>query len=114
MSNELSIFGGYSGSQEPSRPMWPGERREHRALERRTNMAISEAVANANIKVLEGELRKRFTEKTMYDVADVMGLYQQLSGNDATIATALAPIVQEYVRGSAREVRNFGGLLGGL
>ena len=66
------------------------------------------------VKVLEGELRKRFTEKTMYDVADVMGLCQQLSGNDATIATALAPIVQEYVRGSAREVRNFGGLLGGL
>ncbi|MGW7539428.1 hypothetical protein [Amycolatopsis sp. NPDC054798] len=112
MSNELSIFGGYSGSQEHavSRAIRQGERRERRALQRRTATAVSEVMANSDTKLLEGELRKRLAEKTMHDVADVVGLYQQLAGNDATTATALAPIVQEYVRGSAREMRNFGEL----
>ncbi|KFU80774.1 hypothetical protein BB31_12545 [Amycolatopsis lurida NRRL 2430] len=64
------------------------------------------------MKVLQAELRKRFTEKSMFDVADVMGLFKQLTGDDPTIAAALAPIVQEYVRETARDVRNFDGLFG--
>ncbi|MFD6072781.1 hypothetical protein [Amycolatopsis lurida] len=112
MSSEFNIISG--GEASPNTPLWPGQRREQRELQRRASAAVSEAVASANVKVLQAELRKRFTEKSMFDVADVMGLFKQLTGADPTVAAALAPIVEEYVRGTARDVRNFDGLFGGL
>lgn len=108
MSNALTLLAGFPDDDDHRRPA----RRDQRDLQRRTQANMANLISNANVKVLQAELRKRFTEKALLDTSDVTGLFKQLAGDDQVVAAALAPIVEEYVRQSARDVRNFDGLFG--
>lgn len=107
MGNELELFGG--GTQrarqrgEVARPT----RRQRRAVEQ-ADIELFGLVSAGKQEEVKAIVRKRMVESGMEDVTDVAGLARELAGEDAYIASLLIPIVAEYARTTARDIRDFG------
>lgn len=100
MGSDLELFGGGGGVARPSRA-------QRRALER-ADIELFQLVSAGRQEEVKAIIRKRLTESGMEDVTDVASLARELAGNDAYIASLLIPIVQEYARTTARDIRDFG------
>ena len=106
MSSDLMRYGGGEldrgrrGSRRPS----PRER----AVAEQADIQLFELVVSGRHEEVKAMLRKRLTEDAMQDVTDVATLARDLAGQDAYLASLLIPIVQEYARTTARDIRDFG------
>jgi hypothetical protein len=106
MGADLSLFG---GSEERRGGMLaPRQSRAQRSAEQRAEVELFQLVASGRQEEVKAMLRKRLTEDAMQDVTDVGRLAQELAGTDQFLATLLIPIVQEYARTTARDIRDFG------
>ncbi|WP_411112939.1 hypothetical protein [Streptomyces sp. 029-5] len=105
MGGELSLFG---GSDERRGGLAPRQSRGERAVMRKAETNLAALVTSGRHEEVKAMLRKRLTEDAMQDVTDVGRLAQELAGTDQFLATLLIPIVQEYARTTARDVRDFG------
>lgn len=96
-----------------------GDSEERRSLFRRGSRAQREVAQQAELDVIKlaaatqqqefmASTRKRMTEYGMRDIAEVGQLAQDLTAGDPFIAAALASIVREFTRQTARDVRDFG------
>ncbi|MER0445982.1 hypothetical protein ABR738_15675 [Streptomyces sp. Edi4] len=105
MGGELSLFGGSDrgGRGEVARPT-----RRQRAAVERADIELFQLAASGKHEEVKAMLRKRLTEDAMQDVTDVGKLAEELAGTDQFLATLLIPIVQEYARTTARDIRDFG------
>lgn len=100
MGSELQLFSGGGGIARPTR----AQRRE---LER-ADTELFQLVTAGRQEEVKAIIRKRLTESGMEDVTDVASYARDLAGGDAYIASLLIPIVQEYARTTARDIRDFG------
>ncbi|MFG2681773.1 hypothetical protein [Streptomyces sp. NPDC048392] len=96
------------------------ERRSRGRLGRREQRTVGDIIAERsemNLRTLMAEgreeevkamIRRRLTDDAMHDVADVGRTAQELAGGDQFLASLLIPIVQEFTRQTARDIRDFG------
>lgn len=105
MSNELALFGGGGRGRrgEVARPT-----RRQRAAVERADIELFELASHGKHEEMKAMFRKKLTEDGMQDVTDVAGLARELAGEDQYVASLLIPIVQEYARTTARDIRDFG------
>ncbi|OCC09540.1 hypothetical protein [Streptomyces sp. PTY087I2] len=105
MGNELALFGGGGGrrGEMARRPT-----RRQRAAVERADIELFQLAAHGQHEELKAMLRKKLTEDGMQDVTDVANLARELAGEDQYVASLLIPIVQEYARTTARDIRDFG------
>lgn len=69
---------------------------------------LARLAGEADYNELRAMFRKRITEDGMRDVTDVVQMAQQLAGGDQFIASMLIPIVQDFARTTAQDIRSFG------
>ena len=106
MSTDLTRYGGGQldrgrrGSHRPSL--------RERAVAEQADLELFRLVASGRHEEVKAIIRKRLTESGMEDIADVCRLAQDLAGGDPFVASQLIPIVQEYARTTARDIRDFG------
>lgn len=100
MSSELERFSGGGGVARFTR----AQRREVE----RADAELFRLVSAGRHEEVKAIIRKRLTESGMEDIADVCRLAQDLAGGDPFVASQLIPIVQEYARTTARDIRDFG------
>lgn len=98
------------GNFEPDdrRGLFARQSRAQRSVQERAELDVLKLVAGAKKQEYTALLRKHMTEYGMEDIADVGRLAQELADGDQFIAAALIPIVQEFARQTARDVRDFG------
>lgn len=106
MGGEL-MLGGY-GQERRRGFLAPRQSREQRALGERAELELSSLVNSGRQEEVKAMLRKRLTEDGMQDVTDVGRLAQELAAGDQFVASLLIPIVQEFARTTARDIRDFG------
>ena len=106
MSGDLIYRGSYD--HEERRPLLARQARGMRAVQQRAELELAELVSVGRREEVKAMLRKRLVEDGMQDVADVGRLAQELANGDQWVASLLVPIVQEYARTTARDIRDFG------
>ena len=82
-------------------------RAQRREVER-LDMELFRLVNEGRQEEVKAIIRKRLIESGMEDVTDAADYARQLAGGDAYIASLLIPMVQEYARTTARDIRDFG------
>ncbi|MBK6017009.1 hypothetical protein [Streptomyces sp. MBT53] len=82
--------------------------RELRAVQEGGTLDLARLAGESDYTELRAMFRKRITEDGMRDIADVTQVAVQLAAGDQFLATLLIPIVQEYGRQTAQDIRNFG------
>lgn len=100
MGNELELFSGGGGVARPTRA-------QRRAVER-ADIELFQLVHAGKQEEVKAIIRRRLVESGMEDVTDVANFARELAGGDAYIASLLIPMVQEYARTTARDIRDFG------
>lgn len=78
------------------------------AIQERGELDLAQLVNTGRQAEARAMIRRRLTEDGMQDVADVGGLARDLANGDQFIASLLIPIVQEFARTTARDIREFG------
>lgn len=106
MGGELALFGGTGGEERGALVRRPS--RAERGVVRRAEADMAALVTSGRHEEVKAMLRKRLTEDAMQDVTDVGRLAQELASNDQWLASLLIPIVQEFARTTARDIRDFG------
>lgn len=102
MSDLIRYEGGGSraAARRPSRAM--------RGVQQRGELDLAELFNTGRHQEVRAMMRKRFTEDGMQDITDVGQLARELVGDDQYLASLLIPIVQEFARATARDIRDFG------
>lgn len=100
MGSELERFRGSGGVARSTR----AQRREVE----RADVALFRLVNAGRQEEVKAIIRRRLVESGMEDVTDVANFARELAGGDAYIASLLIPMVQEYARTTARDIRDFG------
>lgn len=108
MNTDLMLYGngGIDRARRRSEVARP-TRQQRRAVER-ADIELFQLAASGRHEEVKAMFRKRLTEDAMQDVTDVAGLARELAGEDQYLASLLIPIVQEYARTTARDIRDFG------
>ncbi len=107
MNTDLMLYGGgIERSKERGEVARP-TRRQRRAVERADIELFQLRVAGQYAQVT-ALFRKKLTEDGMQDVVDVANLARELASDDQYLASLLIPIVQEYARTTAKDIRDFG------
>lgn len=86
-------------------------RRASRAVRRtqeRGELDLMQLANTGRMAEARGMIRRRLAEEGMADVTDVGNLARELANGDQFIASLLVPIVQEFARTTARDIREFG------
>ncbi|MDN3263294.1 hypothetical protein QWJ26_26490 [Streptomyces sp. CSDS2] len=86
-------------------------RRQERAardVQHRGELDLAQLVQTGRQYEARAMIRRRITDDGMADVADVGNLARELANGDQFIASLLIPIVQEFARTTARDIREFG------
>jgi hypothetical protein len=107
MGNELELFGGGTVRAAQRGEVARPTRRQRRVAER-ADIELFQLVSAGKQEEVKAIVRKRLVESGMEDVTDVANLARSLAGEDAYIASLLIPIVAEYARTTARDIRDFG------
>jgi hypothetical protein len=107
MSGDL-IFGGSRDPDDEPRGLLARRNRDRRTVARQAERNLNKLVASARHEEAKAVLRKRLAENGMQDVTDVAHLAQELANGDQYVAGLLIPIVQEFGRQTARDIRDFG------
>ncbi|MFJ7189705.1 hypothetical protein [Streptomyces bacillaris] len=81
--------------------------RRVREIQERGELDLATMINNGRQAEARAMIRRRLVEDGMTDVADVGQLARDLSGGDQFIAALLLPIVQEFSRTTARDIRDF-------
>lgn len=104
MNTDLMFYGNSgTGRGEVARPT----RQQRQAVER-ADLELFQLGASGQYAQMAAMFRKKLVEDGMQDVTDVAHLARELAGEDQYVASLLIPIVQEYARTTAREIRDFG------
>jgi hypothetical protein len=82
--------------------------RDLAAIQEGGALNLAQLVASSDHTEVRAMLRKRITEEGMRDVTDVGHLAQELAAGDQFIAAMLIPIVQDFARQTANDIRSFG------
>jgi len=82
--------------------------RELRAVQEGGTLDLTRLAGESDYTELRAMFRKRITEDGMRDVSDVVQVAQQLAAGNEFIASLLIPIVQDYARQTAQDIRSFG------
>ncbi|NBM14977.1 hypothetical protein [Streptomyces sp. GC420] len=106
MGGELMLSG--YGQERRRGFLAPRQSRERRAIGERAELELASLLNSSRQEEVKAMLRKRLTEDGMQDIYDVGHLAQELAAGDQFIASLLIPIVQEFARTTARDVRDFG------
>jgi hypothetical protein len=103
MNTDLMLYGRARRGSEVARPT----RRQRQAAEH-ADIELFQLGASGQHAQMAAMFRKKLVEDGMQDVTDVANLARELAGEDQYVASLLIPIVQEYARTTAREIRDFG------
>ncbi|MGR6971412.1 hypothetical protein ACU639_17795 [Streptomyces cynarae] len=108
MGNELMLFGGGDQGGRGRRGEVARPTRRQRAAVERADIELFQLASHGRHEEMKAMFRKRLVEDGMQDVTDVATLARELAGEDQYVASLLIPIVQEYARTTARDIRDFG------
>lgn len=106
MGSELMLGGG--GYSDDRRAVARRPSRQVRAVQRRGEADMARLLNTGQQQEARAALRKRFTENGMQDIDDVQSFARELVGDDQFLASLLIPIVQEFQRATARDIRDYG------
>lgn len=104
MGSEL-MFGGQPDERRGAMVRRSGVQRD---IERRAERAGAELMYEAGKQEFTAMLRKRCAERGIYDIADVAQLARELADGDPFIGGLIVPVVQEFARQTAVDVRTLG------
>lgn len=96
------------GQPEERRGLLARASRAERAIQQRAELDLLQLASDARHDEVKAILRKRLTECGMEDITDVGREARELADGDQFIASLLIPIVQEFARQTAHDVRDFG------
>lgn len=82
--------------------------RVQRDIERRAERTQAELMYEAGKQEFIALLRKRCAERGIYDIADVAQEARELADGDPFIGGLIVPVVQEFARQVAYDVRTLG------
>ncbi|MDX3695971.1 hypothetical protein PV726_37785 [Streptomyces europaeiscabiei] len=82
--------------------------RQQRAMQRRAEVDLASLVQRGRHEEVRAMLRRRMTDDALSDVQEVGKLAQELADDDPFIASLLIPVVQEFTRATAQDIREFG------
>ncbi|MEU3251087.1 hypothetical protein [Streptomyces sp. NPDC006997] len=82
--------------------------RAMRELQQRGELDLAQLINSGRQAEARAMVRRRLAEDGLADVADVGNLARELANGDQFIASLLIPIVQEFARTTARDIREFG------
>ncbi|MCX4742779.1 hypothetical protein [Streptomyces antibioticus] len=82
--------------------------RQQRAMRRRAEVDMAALVIRGKHEEVRATLRRRMTDDALSDVQEVGHLAQELADGDSFIASLLIPVVQEFTRATAQDIREFG------
>lgn len=111
MTNDL-VRGGFDLPERRRRDGLARPTRAQKEMGRRAEMELVQLALNGQKQEFIAALRRRAMEDALHDVRDVAELARNLAGGDQFLATMLVPLVQEYSREVARDIRYFGRSLG--
>ncbi|MEU9276539.1 hypothetical protein [Streptomyces sp. NPDC048341] len=106
MGSELQLRGFGQGGRRGE--LSPRGARGLRRVQEDGTLDLARLAGESDYNELRAMFRKRITEDGMRDVTDVVQLAQQLAGGDQFIASMLIPIVQDFARTTAQDIRSFG------
>jgi hypothetical protein len=108
MNTDLMLYGngGIDRARQRGEVARP-TRQQRRAVER-ADIELFQLGAAGQYAQMAALFRKKLVEDGMQDVTDVANLARELAGEDPFVASLLGPIVQEYARTTARDIRDFG------
>jgi hypothetical protein len=92
--------GGRAAARRSSRAM--------REIQQRGELDLAQLINSGRQAEARAMVRRRLAEDGMADVADVGNLARDLANGDQFLASLLIPIVQEFARTTARDIREFG------
>lgn len=79
-----------------------------REIQQRGELDLAQLINTGRQAEARAMVRRRLAEDGMADVADVGNLARDLANGDQFLASLLIPIVQEFARTTARDIREFG------
>ncbi|WP_314410124.1 hypothetical protein [Streptomyces sp. DSM 40484] len=82
--------------------------RAMREVQQRGELDLAQLINTGRQAEARAMVRRRLAEDGMADVADVGNLARDLANGDPFLAGLLIPIVQEFARTTARDIREFG------
>ncbi|WP_405954303.1 hypothetical protein [Streptomyces phaeochromogenes] len=82
--------------------------RAMREIQQRGELDLAQLINTGRQAEARAMVRRRLAEDGMADVADVGNLARDLANGDQFLASLLIPIVQEFARTTARDIREFG------
>ena len=105
MGNEI-MLGAY-GQPRSNRGVLARATKAERALQQRESLEAATLLYEARRQEAVAMLRKRMSEAALYDIRDVGELAANLAGEDRFFAAMLVPIVEEFSRQTAQDIRSF-------
>ncbi|MEZ0111683.1 hypothetical protein ABH920_005701 [Catenulispora sp. EB89] len=99
------MFGGQPDERHGALTRRSGVQRE---IERRAERTGAELMYQAGKQEFTAMLRKRRAEQGMHDIADVGNLARELADGDPFLGSLLVPVVEEFARQTAYDVRALG------